>query len=99
MDVKFLQQIDNNLRLEWVITSMGVLLDEAKSKAPDKDYSDSEKRLNIVRDFQYQYLKTIEENRHLERRYTEAFTKSIHLLDQNEKLKKEIEILKQSINL
>lgn len=99
MNKQDLEQIQTNLELEWVCGVQEEMLSEAKKKAPEKDYSDPEKRIKILRKFQYKFLEAIEERRIMEKRYTEAFHKSIVLTDELLKLKKENEMLKMNVTL
>lgn len=96
MKLNWLERISHNLKLEWVITSMNVVLEEAKRKAPDKDYSEQELKISVLRDFQKEYLECINESEIIERRYSESFAKSVFLADEVVKLKKELEVLKKA---
>lgn len=99
MNKQDLEQIQTNLELEWVCGVQEEMLYEAKRKAPEKNYSDPEKRIKILRKFQCKFLEAIEERRIMERRYTEAFQKSIALTDEVLKLRKENEMLKMNVVL
>ena len=98
MDVNFLKKIETNLRLEWACNFSEIQLSDAQIKAPQRDYSEIERRNKIFRDFQYSYLETAEENRLMERKYVQAISNMTIHIEENIKLKKEIEMYKASIN-
>ncbi len=85
MDVKHLNYTELYLRLQWAIGSMEVMLSDAKIKAPDRDYSESEKRIGILNEFKESYLEVIEENR-IVHNMNFKVTKQFHIMD--DKIKK-----------
>jgi len=97
MDDNFFRQILTNGQLEGLISSMELLLHEAKLKQPEKDFKPQNENIRVLREFQYEYLQTIEENRILTKRNFEHMENIIRQTDILNSLKKEIENLKANI--
>jgi hypothetical protein len=98
MDVNFLKKVETNLRLEWACNYSEIQLMEAQKKSPERDYSEIEMRNKVFREFQFTFLETVEENRLMERKYVQAIGQNAILIELIEKLKKEVEMYKLSIN-
>lgn len=110
--MNWLERITYHLKLEWVIQSMQIIITERREKRieagepetillddprEDELYGESIKRINILREFQANYLHTINALEFLGKREAAATAKTVHLEDENKRLRQELETLKQNI--
>lgn len=97
MTDKFLLQISKNIELEWAITSMEIVLNDAKLKNPKQDYSEQEKKIKIFKEFREMFLELIEENRVIKKMFDDLNYKYVITCEINKKMDKELENLKKNI--
>lgn len=97
MTDKFLLQISKNIELEWAITSLEIVLNDAKSKNPKQDYSEQEKKIKIFKEFREMFLELIEENRVVRKMFDDLNYNYVITCEINKKMDKELENLKKNI--
>lgn len=76
--------IHHQAQLVWLYQRFELLLKESKEKYPDKDFTENEKIIKIIKDFELIFLETVEENRLIDKRLTK-------LIIQNESLRLALE--------
>ena len=94
-----LTTLSSHWKMEHELDEMELMLVTLKVKNPKADYSEQTKRIETLRSFQKAFLEIYEENKVLERRYTMAFTKSVYLTDEVNKLRIENIQLKSNIGI
>lgn len=88
-----------DLELEMALDQMDLLLVEAKLKSREKDFTEQDKRMEILRKFREKWLVTREDNRVLNELVFKV-TKDFHLMDEKiRKLEEENKNLKLDIIL
>lgn len=86
-----------DFELQWVIAEMETKLIEAKRKFPDKDYSEAELKIHILKDYRGVLLEVLEENRVLNSLVYKV-TKQFHIMQQKlDEKDKEIERLQKEL--
>lgn len=98
MNDKFLLQISKNIELEWAITSMEIVLNDAKIKNPKQDFSEQEKKIKIFKEFREMFLELIEENRVVRKMFDDLNYNYVLTSEINKKIQLELEQLKKNIN-
>lgn len=90
--------IQHQSELIWLYQRFEILLSEAKKVNPSRDYSENEKVINLLKDFELEYLQTIEENRIMDKKIDKLIIENNNLKVYIEKLTKESESMKEIIN-
>ncbi len=100
------ENIQTNAKIEYVISEMEILLNEAKKSSPTKDFATQTERIKSLREFQHDFLETVEENRIVNKMYGKIFAQNsqyeialIELTKERDKLKEENINLKSDIIL
>lgn len=97
MQDNFFKQLLTNGQLEGLISSMESILHEAKIKQPAGNFEAQKERIRVLREFQYEYLETIEENRLLNKKLFESTERVVRQTDILNKLMEENQALRKNI--
>lgn len=94
------ENIQTNAKIEHLISEMEILLNEAKKSSPSKDFAPQLERVKSLREFQFEFLETVEENRIVNKMYGKIFSQNQQYEIALMELTKERDALKQeNINL
>ncbi len=98
------ENIQINAKMECVISGMEILLNKSKISQPERDFASQMELIKDLRQFQFEFLETVEENRILNKMYNKVFSQNSQyeialddLNKKNELLKIEVENLKQNL--
>ena len=81
--------------MEHLISEMEVLLIEAKKVSPSKDFEPQIARIESLREFQMEFLETVEENRIINKMYQKSFNQNTQYEIALTELTKERDFLKE----
>lgn len=93
MESNFFKQILNNAEFEGLISEMELLVHQAQIKSANGNFEAQNDRIDRLRNFQYQYMESIEETRIINKRYYELISNQILQSEIIKKLEQRIKIL------
>jgi len=102
--MNWIHDLNQYNNINYICTRMEVILTEGKTRFPDKDYSEQEKIIVMMREFEHNYLEISEYKRQLRKLIKEVFEENtshkitiMSMAKEIQQLKEENENLKQNI--